>query len=129
MVIENHPRLRDGSPFPTLFWLTCPVLTKRIGTIEASGWMNSVNDRLTSEADVRQRFADALQGYRDRRDTHDVVEDSGAPPGGGPDRVKCVHAHVAHELVMGGNPVGSAALADVGFPDCVAPCFSVEAGQ
>ena len=125
MVIENHPRLEDGSPFPTLFWLTCPVLVKRIGTIEASGWMNEMNQRLTARESVRGRLEAALVRYRERRDQHEVIEDSGAPPGGGPDRIKCVHAHVAHELADGSNPVGSSALAETGHPDCVAPCFSV----
>lgn len=125
MVIESHPRLEDGSPFPTLFWLTCPVLIKRIGTIEAIGWMNDMNQRLVSDEDVRSRLADAIARYGERRDEHEVIEDSGAPPGGGPERVKCVHAHVAHELASGPNPVGAAALAETGHPDCVAPCFSV----
>lgn len=125
MVIENHPRLEDGSPFPTLFWLTCPVLIKRIGTIEASGWMAEMNQRLSHDVGVRQRLVAALDRYRDRRDEHDVIEDSGAPPGGGPDRVKCVHAHVAHELAAGPNPVGGRALSEVGYPDCRTACFSV----
>jgi len=128
MVIENHPRLDDGSPFPTLFWLTCPVLIKRIGTIEANGWMNAVNDRLAADGVARTRLEDALQRYRAHRDSHEVIDDSGAPPGGGPDRIKCVHAHVAHQLSQGGNPVGAQALAAAGYPDCVVPCFSVERG-
>ena len=125
MVIESYPRLDDGSPFPTLYWLTCPVLTKRIGTIEAGGWMSAVNDRLAADANHRARLVDALERYRSRRDEHEEIEDSGAPPGGGPDRVKCAHAHAAHELAAGNNPVGSAALAETGFPDCRAPCFSI----
>ena len=125
MVIESHPRLDDGSPFPTLYWLTCPVLVRRIGTIEATGWMAQMNERLEHDDDARRRLADSIDRYRARRDQHEVIEDSGAPPGGGPDRVKCAHAHVAHELADGVNPVGSAALAETGYPDCVVPCFSV----
>ncbi len=125
MVIENHPRLDDGSPFPTLFWLTCPVLSRRIGSIEASGWMNEINERLAKDDDLRGRLGKALDAYKTRRDAHEPIEDSGAPPGGGPDRVKCAHAHVAHSLVEGNNPIGAAALAETGFPDCVVPCFSV----
>lgn len=126
MVIESHPRLDDGSPFPTLFWLTCPVLQKRIGTVEAGGWMIEMNERLARDGEVRERLAGAIERYRIRRDEREAIEDSGAPPGGGPDRVKCVHAHVAHELAGGSNPVGAAALAETGYPDCVAPCFSEE---
>lgn len=125
MVIESYPRLDDGSPFPTLFWLTCPVLVRRVGAIEAAGSMNALNERLARDDHLRRRLADAVERYRRRRDRHEVIEDSGAPPGGGPDRVKCLHAHVAHELVEGRNPVGSSTLADTGYPDCVAPCYSV----
>ena len=126
MVIESHPRLDDGSPFPTTFWLTCPVLVRRIGTVEADGWMNELNERLAADDGARQRLADAIERYRRHRDGHERIEESGSPPGGGPDRVKCVHAHVAHELVQTSNPVGSAALAETGWPDCVAPCFAVD---
>ena len=126
MVVESHPRLDDGSPFPTTYWLTCPVLVKRVGSLEAEGWMNEVNERLATDGDARGRLGDAIDRYRERRDEHEVIEDSGSPPGGGPDRVKCAHAHVAHELAGGNNPVGAAALAAAGYPDCVAPCFRVE---
>lgn len=126
MVIESHPRLDDGSPFPTTFWLTCPVLVRRIGTIEAEGWMSDFNERLSADEDAKQRLAGAIDRYRLHRDRHERIEESGSPPGGGPDRVKCVHAHVAHELAQTMNPVGRAALAETGYPDCVAPCFSVD---
>ena len=123
MVIENHPHLDDGSPFPTTFWLTCPVLVKRVGTLEAEGFMNELNQRLANDGAARERLSAALDRYRSARDEHAVIEDQGAPPGGGPDRVKCVHAHVAHQLAGGDNPVGTEALGRAGYPDCVAPCF------
>ena len=87
--------------------------------------MNDVNSRLASDASFKQRLSGAIGRYRGRRDGHEPIEDSGSPPGGGPDRIKCAHAHVAHELVHGMNPVGSAALAATGYPDCAAPCFEV----
>lgn len=125
MVIESHPRLDDGSPFPTTYWLTCPVLVKRIGSVEAEGWMNTVNARLAIDAPLRQRLVAAIEQYREARDRHEHIDDSGAPPGGGPERVKCVHAHVAHTLAGGSNPIGSWGLAEAGYPDCAAACFSV----
>lgn len=126
MVIESHPRLEDGSPFPTLYWLTCPVLAKRISSLESSGWMSVANEHLGQEASLRQRLADAIAAYRVRRDQHEFIDDRGSVPGGGPDRIKCVHAHVAHQLVTVGNPIGAAALADTGWPDCREPCFRIE---
>ena len=124
MVIENHPRLENGAPFPTLYWLTCPVLVKRVSRIEARGHMEYVNARLTTDPSLHTRLAESIAFLRERRDGHEVIEDSGAPPGGGPDKVKCLHAHVAQELAQGVNPVGSATLAETGWPDCVEPCFA-----
>lgn len=125
MVVESHPRLDDGTPFPTTFWLTCPILVKRVGTLEADGWMARMNSRLETGA-RRAALADAIHRYRARRDAHEVIEDSGSPPGGGPDKVKCVHAHLAHELADPPNPVGAAVLAAAGWPDCRQPCVVTE---
>lgn len=126
MVIKSHPRLEDGSPFPTLFWLTCPVLSKRASALESTGWMTSLNERLTAGSTLRQRLAAAIASYRAERDRLEPIDDRGSVPGGGPDRVKCVHAHLAHELAFGDGPVGSLAIADAGWPDCREPCFKVE---
>lgn len=126
MVVENAPRRDDGTPFPTLYWLTCPLLVKRTSRLEADGWMSAFNDRLDSDPALRGRLADALRRYRARRDLHEVIEDSGSPPGGGPERVKCLHAHVAHELAAGVNPVGARVLAETGWPDCVRPCVATD---
>jgi hypothetical protein len=122
MVIESHPRFDDGRPFPTLFWLTCPILTKRASRLEAGGRMAEMSEQLAVDPARRARLERALARYRARRDSHSVVEDSGAPPGGGPDRIKCLHAHVAHELADAPNPVGASVLAEAGFPDCRTPC-------
>ena len=123
MVIENHPRLEDSSPFPTLFWLTCPILVKRVSRQESSGALPALGERLSKDPDLRERFYAALSRYRARRDEHEVIEDSGSPPGGGPDKVKCLHAHVAHQLAGGRNPVGALTLSRSDFPDCIAPCY------
>lgn len=124
MVIENDPRLADGSPFPTLYWLTCPMLVKRVSRIEARGHMELVNQQLSRDQGMRARLTDAIAKLRARRDEHSVIVDSGAPPGGGPDKVKCLHSHVAQELAQRVNPVGAVTLAETGWPDCEKPCYS-----
>jgi hypothetical protein len=121
MVIENHPRLPDGTPFPTLFWLTCPLLVKRASRLESEGVMASVNAELEDGHALRRRFGLALDRYASRRDGHERL-DGVSSPGGGPDRVKCLHAHLAHQLADPPNPVGAMTLARTGWPDCVAPC-------
>jgi hypothetical protein len=122
MAIENHPSLEDGTPFPTLFWLTCPLLVKRASQLEGGGWMATLNDKLADDEALRARLKSALDRLIERREMHGHLVDSGAPPGGGPDRVKCLHAHVAHELSDPPNPVGSLTLSNTGWPDCRVPC-------
>lgn len=128
-MIESHPVLEDGAPFPTLYWLTCPMLNKRVSTLESEGALTELTGVLQEDASLRARLAAALTRYRSRRDEHAVIAESGGPPGGGPDRVKCLHAHVAHELAGGDNPIGAIALAATGWPDCVAPCVAPEGAK
>ncbi|MDQ3986207.1 MAG: DUF501 domain-containing protein [Actinomycetota bacterium] len=125
MVIESHPRLDDGSPFPTLFWLTCPVLNRRLSRLESEGEMSRLTERLGTDADLKQRLSQAIDRYRAARDEYEEIAEAGGPPGGGPDRVKCLHAHVAHQLASPPNPVGAGALARAEWPDCREPCFEV----
>ncbi|MGH2806886.1 MAG: DUF501 domain-containing protein [Actinomycetota bacterium] len=125
MVIENHPRLDDGSPFPTLYWLTCPILTKRVSKLEGEGGMETLNEELARDASLVSRLSDAIAASRARRDAHEAIQDSGAPPGGGPERVKCLHAHTAQELVDADNPIGARSLSSAGYPDCRVACYRV----
>lgn len=124
MVIESNPRLEDGSPFPTLYWLTCPVMVKRASALESEGWMEELNERLVRDDGLRERLAAASASYKQQRDSHEELAPAPAPPGGGPDRVKCLHAHTAHALVSP-NPVGALVLSLSGFPDCRRPCVEV----
>ena len=126
MAIESHPVLGDSSPFPTLFWLTCPILVKRVARLESEGWMSAVNDRLGSDRPLVRRLSAAIDRYRERRDGHEVIEDQGVVPGGGPERIKCVHAHLGHELSDPPNPIGALALSEAGWPDCREACFRIE---
>jgi hypothetical protein len=126
MAIESHPVLENGAPFPTLFWLTCPILVKRASKLEAEGRMRALNEVLSGSEDESERLGDAVTRLRERRDSHAVIDDGGVAPGGGPERVKCLHAHVAHELSDAPNPVGALALAQVGWPDCRISCVEVE---
>ena len=120
-VIQTDPRLDDGTPFPTMWWLTCKTLSSEIGRLESRGWMAGFNRRLEQEPELRSALVQATGGYvraRDRLerlgvDTH---------PGGGPDRVKCLHAHTAHHLVTGDNPAGAAVLEELGWNDPERPC-------
>ena len=110
-VVETAPRLEDGTPFPTLYYLTCPKAASAIGRLEASGLMREMTERLERDADLAARYAKAHQDYLARRDAIEVLD--GFPSAGGmPDRVKCLHVLVAHALAAGPgvNPLGDEAL-------------------
>jgi hypothetical protein len=110
-VVETKPRLEDGTPFPTLYYLTCPRLASAIGTLEADGLMKEQTARLAEDPDLRARYEAAAEDYVARRDRLEVLR--GVPAQGGmPVRVKCLHVLVAHSLAVGEgvNPFGDEAL-------------------
>ncbi|MEX2586382.1 MAG: DUF501 domain-containing protein [Actinomycetota bacterium] len=120
-VIQTQPRLGDGTPFPTMWWLTCRKLSSRIGGLESSGWMATLNERLSRDERFHQELARSTRRYVSRRDAIDRLGATGHP-GGGPDHIKCLHAHVAHQLVTGDNPAGARSLAQLDWTDPTAPC-------
>jgi hypothetical protein len=124
-VIETDPRLDDGTPFPTFWWLTCRTLCSAIGGLESGGWMAWLNERLASDPVHRAALADAVERYVRARDEREVLPGKGHA-GGGPDRVKCLHAHVAQHLAASDNPVGRDALGELGWTDPQRPCVDAE---
>ncbi|MEO7804345.1 MAG: DUF501 domain-containing protein [Actinomycetota bacterium] len=105
-VIETSPRLDDETPFPTTWWMTCRRLVSAIGRLEESGWIAAINERLMTDSDFRSKLARTTADYVSRRDAIDNLGQS-AHPGGGPLRIKCLHAHAADYVVNGTNPVGA----------------------
>jgi uncharacterized protein len=131
-VVATAPRLEDGTPFPTTFYLTCPRAASAIGTLEASGLMRAMSDRLATDPGLADGHRAAHADYLARRAAvagagGDVPEIAGVSAGGMPDRVKCLHALVAHALAAGPgvSPLGDEALA--ALPDWGAggPCVDV----
>lgn len=116
-VVETSPRLADGTPFPTLYYLTCPRAASATGRLEASGLMREMTERLATDDDLAARYRAAHEAYLARREElgHvDVI--AGISAGGMPNRVKCLHVLVAHSLAAGRgvNPLGDEALALLG---------------
>ncbi|MEU6366104.1 DUF501 domain-containing protein [Streptomyces sp. NPDC046931] len=111
-VVETAPRLPDGTPFPTTYYLTCPRAASAIGTLEANGVMKEMTERLGTDPELAAAYRAAHEDYIARRDAIEVLE--GFPSAGGmPDRVKCLHVLVAHSLAAGPgvNPLGDEAIA------------------
>ena len=113
-VVTTEPRLPNGTPFPTTFYLTCPRAASLIGTLEASGLMREMTDRLSRDDELAAAYLRAHHAYlAARAEIGEVPEIAGVSAGGMPDRVKCLHVLVAHSLVAGPgvNPLGDEALA------------------
>lgn len=113
LVVVTKPQLEDGTPFPTLFYLASPVLTKVVSTLEAEHLMEQMNADIAADSDLQEKYALAHQDYLERRKLlGDVEQIDGISAGGMPNRVKCLHALVAHSLSVGSgvNPIGDQAL-------------------
>jgi hypothetical protein len=112
-VVETSPRLANGTPFPTLYYLTCPRAASAIGTLEASGLMREMTERLKSDESLAAAYRAAHESYLARREELEHVDEiAGISAGGMPTRVKCLHVLVGHTLAVGRgvNPLGDEAL-------------------
>ncbi len=136
-VVATRPRLGDGSPFPTTFYLTCPRAAAACSTLESNGVMAAMAARLAEDEDLARAYAMAHEAYLAARRAiggetgdGDVPEIAGVSAGGMPDRVKCLHALLAHALAAEGgvNPLGDETLALVG-PWWERPCLPGTAGR
>lgn len=126
-VVATRPRLEDGTPFPTTFYLTCPRAVSRIGTLEGSGLMRRMTERLGEDAELAAAYEQAHRRYlAARREVGEVPEIEGVSAGGMPDRVKCLHVLAAHSLAAGPgvNPLGDEVLERLGSWWEPGPCAS-----
>ena len=113
-VVRTAPRLDDGTPFPTSYYLTHPAAVKGCSTLEAEHLMETFNADLADDAELAAAYAAAHDDYLARRaELGQVPEIEGVSAGGMPTRVKCLHALVGHSLAAGPgvNPIGDRALA------------------
>lgn len=116
-VVATASRLPNGTPFPTTYYLTCARATAACSTLEASGLMAAMTQRLASDPELAAHYRAAHQAYlADRSDLGDVPEIAGVSAGGMPDRVKCLHALLGHALAAGPglNPFGDETREAVG---------------
>lgn len=111
-VVKTAPKLPDGTPFPTLYYLTHPMLTAAASRLESSGLMADMTERLQRDPELAAGYRAAHESYLAERD---AIESLGTTftGGGMPDRVKCLHVLIAHSLAKGPgvNAFGDEALA------------------
>ena len=113
-VVRTAPRLPDGTPFPTTYYLTHPRAVAAVSTLEASGVMREMTQRLEEDPELAAAYRAAHEDYlRRRAELGEVPEIAGISAGGMPGRVKCLHVLVGHALAAGPavNPLGDEALA------------------
>jgi hypothetical protein len=108
-VVRTVPRLADGTPFPTLYYLTCPRAVGAVSALESAGLMREMSARLAADADLAAQYQAAHERYlRRREEIESVAEIAGVSAGGMPTRVKCLHVQLAQALAdgPGSNPFG-----------------------
>ena len=128
-VVATEPRLDDGTPFPTTFYLTCPRAASLIGTLEASGLMKEMTDRLESDPDLAASYRSAHEAYLAFREgIGHVPEIAGVSAGGMPTRVKCLHVLAGQALAQGRgvNPLGDQVVDALGEFWSAGPCVDVD---
>lgn len=125
LVVATTPRLDDGTPFPTFYYLTAPPATREASRLEAAGKMAIYEQRLRDNPEAGELYRLAHESYLHARTHWGVVEEiEGITAGGMPHRVKCLHALMAHSLAEGPgvNPVGDWALDDSRWSREVCEC-------
>lgn len=130
--IEVPPLLDDGTPFPTTYWLTCPLAVRRIGRLESAGGVRAAERRLGGDAIAADRYAAAMTRYAAYRDSLLPGDYGGPRPSGGiagtRAGVKCLHAQYADHVSGNDNPVGEWTAADIEPLDCTVPCVEASGG-
>jgi hypothetical protein len=131
VVIEVPPVLDDGTPFPTHYWLSCPLAVRRVARIESRGDIARIEDRALGDAEFGQRLTAAHERYRIARDVligPDAIHRPSGGVAGAGSGVKCLHAHYADYAAGAAseaswdNPVGELVATEIEPLDCTVPC-------
>ena len=124
-VVSTQPRLGDGTPFPTFYYLTHPAATSSLSELEGDHVMNEFAQLLADDPDIRAAYERAHESYLVAREAVGVVDEiAGISAGGMPTRVKCLHALAGHSLAVGPgvNPIGDLALERATWSPNVCAC-------
>jgi uncharacterized protein len=121
-VTEQAPYDRAGEPFPTTYYLTCPHLVAAVARLEAAGGVERWSEAAASDAALAaslQRASAEQRAIRDRLAGEERGRDGGSSLELGiagatrPERLKCLHAHVAFALARPGYELGERIAAEV----------------
>ncbi len=116
-------------PFPTTYWLLCPNLRLAISHLEQGGFLKAMLTRMEQDSAFRDAYLRgqaAVSEERVRRSAEilsqplpekmaKVLRETSVAGSHHLMGLKCLHAHAAHALAGGENPVGTAILAETGM--------------
>ncbi|MFT4185939.1 MAG: DUF501 domain-containing protein [Micrococcaceae bacterium] len=138
LVVATSPRLPNGTPFPTTFYLTHPYITFLVSKLEASGMMKELTQQVNDNPELAAQYQKAHESYLAVRteigklqQIPEVTEIKDFSAGGMPKRVKCLHALVGHSLAVGPgvNPIGDKVLELISTDWQANKCFCEQGGQ
>jgi exopolyphosphatase/guanosine-5'-triphosphate,3'-diphosphate pyrophosphatase len=107
LVIRNRPVDAEGRPFPTLYWLTCPDTVKAVSRLESEGWIRRLDRQAEADPDLRVSLRRAHEDYASERGTFHPGAEGWGGVGGTSRGIKCLHAHYAHQVAGGRDPIGA----------------------
>jgi len=127
-VTEQEPYDLDGEPFPTTYYLTCPHLVAAVSRLEADGGVERWSEEAARDEGLRESLTRATERQRELR--RELARGRTGRDGGAsldlgiggarnPERLKCLHAHVAFALAEPGYELGERILAELeaAWPD------------
>ena len=143
IVAEVPPILDTGEPFPTRYWLTCPLAHRRIARVEARGGVRAAQERIAADPELSHAVEVAHARYARERDallpvstalsgertTGETRHRPSGGVGGSSGGVKCLHAHYADFAAGNDNPIGQHVHDMIGVPHCELPCVTDVGGE
>ena len=128
-VIKVPPKLDDGTPFPTTYWLTCPMYNKKIGSLESHGLIKELDKEILNNPEFKKQWESRQKSYRQDREnleTEDFGPKATGGVGGAKDSIKCLHSHTADELSTGKNIIGKIVIESIGGFNCEEACINLK---
>ena len=107
-IVEQNPFDRDGTPFPTQFWLTCNHLSAQVARLEAAGGVERWTQAVAADPELRVSLDRAHAEQRELRPELPGGIGGSTRPGS----LKCLHAHAAFALARPGYELGERILAE-----------------
>jgi len=128
-VIKVPPKLEDGTPFPTTYWLTCPMYNKKIGSLESQGLIKELDKEIINNPDLKKQWKSRQISYeqeREKLETEDIGPKASGGVGGAKESIKCLHSHTADELSTGMNIIGKIVIESIGGFNCEEACIDIK---